>query len=101
MSPPEGPNPEHRSNNAILCFGIGAGLAALAWFLGVGSVMAAALSGGNPAVVVGSVFAALALVFAAGAGFVMMLAGGVWMIVQVIADQRGEPSEKRYRDVER
>jgi len=57
--------------------------------------------GGNPAVVVGSVFAALALVFAAGAGFVMMLAGGVWMIVQVIADQRGEPSEKRYRDVER
>jgi hypothetical protein len=101
MSPPEGLNPEHRSNNAILCFCIGAGLAALAWFLGVGSVMAAALSGGNPAVVVGSVFAALALVFAAGAGFVMMLVGGVWMIVQVIADQRSEPSEKRYRDVER
>ena len=42
MSQPEQPNPEHRSNNAILCFCIGAGLAALAYVLGIGAVLGAA-----------------------------------------------------------
>ena len=101
MSPPEGPNPEHRSNNAILCFCIGAGLAALAWFMGVGSVMAAALSGGDPGLVVGGAIAAIGLVLASIAGGVLMLIGTIWMVIQVIADQTGEKSEKRYRDVER
>jgi hypothetical protein len=94
-------NPEHRSTNAILCFCIGAALAFLAWFLGVGSVMAAALSGGDPAVVVGSMLAAIGLALLAFCGFIMMVVGGVWMFIQVVADQRGEASEKRYRDVER
>lgn len=101
MSPPEGPNPERRSNNAMLCFCMGVGLAALAWFLGVGAVMGTALSGGDPAIVVGSVFAVIGLVLAAVAGGLMMAIGGVWMIVRVIADQRGDASEQRYRDVER
>ena len=101
MNQPEGRNPEHRSTNAILCFCIGAGLGFLAWFLGVGTVIGAALSGGDPAVVVGSAFAAIGLVFAGAAGGVLMLIGGIWMVIQVIADQRGEASEKRYRDVER
>jgi hypothetical protein len=30
-----------------------------------------------------------------------MLIGTIWMVIQVIADQTGEKSEKRYRDVER
>jgi hypothetical protein len=102
MSPPEPPrNPEHRSTNAILCFCIGAALAGGAWFFGVGTVMAAAFSGGDPAMMVGSVMAAIALVLASVAGAVLMLVGTIWMVVQVIADQRGEASEKRYRNIER
>ncbi len=101
MSQPEGKNPEHRSNNAMLCFCTGAGLCALAYFLGIGAVLGAALSGGNPAVVVGSAFAAIGIVLMGLAGFVMMVIGGVWMILRVIADQTGDASEKRYRDVER
>lgn len=102
MSPPEPPrNPEHRSTNALLCFCIGAALAFLAWFLGVGSVMAAAVSGGNPAIIVGSMISAIGLVVLVLCGFVLMAVGGIWMVVQVIADQRGDASEKRYRDVER
>ncbi len=101
MSPSDAPNPERRTTNAILCFCLGAGLAALAWFLGVGGVVAAALTGGDPALIVGSIIAAIALVLLTVSGFVLMLVGGVWMVIQVIADQRGEASEKRYRDVER
>lgn len=101
MSPSEAPNPERRTTNAILLFCIGAGLCILAWFLGVGSVIAAALAGGDPAMVVGGIFAAISLTLAIVVGGLLMLIGGIWMLVQVIADQRGEASEKRYRDVER
>lgn len=102
MSPSEPPrNPEHRSTNALLCFCIGAALAFLSWFLGVGTVMAAAFSGGNPAVVVGSMISAIGLVVMTLIGVLLMGVGAVWMFIQVIADQRGEASEKRYRDVER
>ncbi|MGH6951873.1 MAG: hypothetical protein ACREH4_13480, partial [Vitreimonas sp.] len=72
-----------------------------AYFLGIGAVLGAALSGGNPAVVVGSAFAAIGLVLMGLGGFVMMAVGGVWMVLRVIADQTGDASEKRYRDVER
>lgn len=101
MKPSEGPNPERRTTNAILLFCIGAGLAGLAWFFGVGTVIGAAVSGGNPAVVVGGMVAAIGLVLASVVGGVLMLVGTIWMLIQVIADQRGEPSEKRYRDVQR
>lgn len=101
MNPSERPNPERRSNNALLCFCIGAGLCIAAYFLGIGAVIAAALSGGDPAALAGSVLAALALGLMGASGFVMLVVGGVWMIVRVIADQTGEQSEKRYRDVER
>jgi hypothetical protein len=102
MSPPEAPrNPEHRSTNAILCFCIGAALAGGAWFFGVGTVMGVAFTGGDPALAVGGIIAAIGLVLATIAGGVLMLVGTIWMVIQVIADQRGEASEKRYRDVER
>jgi hypothetical protein len=101
MSPPEGPNPERRSNNALLCFCIGAGLAALAYILGVGAVIGAALGGGDPAALAGSLIAAIGLGLAAVSGFILMLVGGIWMIVRVIADQNTDASERRYRDVER
>lgn len=101
MSQPEGRNPEHRSNNAMLCFCLGAGLAGLAYVLGVGAVFASIFSGGDAGVVVGSMFAAIGLVLLTLAGFVMMLVGGVWMVLRVVADQSGDANEKRYRDVER
>lgn len=101
MSPPEGKNPEHRSNNAMLCFCLGVGLIALAYFLGIGAIVGAALSGGDPALVVGSIFGAIGVALMGVVGFVLALIGGVWMFLRVVADQRGDASEKRYRDVER
>ena len=101
MNQPEGPNLERRSNNAILCFCIGAGLVATAYFLGIGAVIGAAVSGGNVVAVAGGLIAAFGLMLAGVSGFIMMLVGGVWMVVRVIADQTGDASERRYRDVER
>lgn len=101
MNPSEGRNPEHRSNNALLCFCIGIGLSGLAYFMGVGTVIAAALSGGDPTVVVGGMLATIGLVLLGVSGCVLMLIGGVWMFLRVVADQTGDSSEKRYRDVER
>ncbi len=101
MSQSDGKNPEHRANNAILCFCLGLALAGGAYFLGVGAVLATALSGGDPAVVVEGALAAVALVLMGVAGFIMMLVGAVWMALRVIADQSGDANEKRYRNIER
>lgn len=101
MPQSEGKNPEHRSSNAMLCFCTGVGLIFLAQFLGVGAVFGAAMSGGDPAIAVGSLFAVIGLALMAISGFVLAAIGGVWMVLRVIADQRGDDSEKRYRDVER
>ena len=76
-------------------------MAGAAWLFGVGAVIGAAFSGGDPAVVVGSIVAAIGLSLLAGFGFLLMLIGGVWMLIQVIADQSGDAEGKRYRDVER
>jgi hypothetical protein len=100
MSQPDAPNPEHRSSSAMLCFCLGAGFCIIAYVLGIGAVIGAVLAGNDPAVVVGSIFAALAIGLLGFGGFLMMLIGGVWMLARVIADQRGG-EEKRYRDVER
>jgi hypothetical protein len=101
MSQPEKPNPEHRSSSAMLCFCLGAGLCIAAYVLGVGAVIGALIAGNDPALVVGGLFAVIGLALLGISGFVLMLVGGVWMIVQVIADQAGDSGEKRYRDVER
>lgn len=101
MSQPEAPNPERRSTGAIICFGAGAAMATLAWFLGVGGVMAIAMAGGDPAATVGGIAMVLGLVGMTVLGIILMVVGGIWMVGQVVADQRGEPSEKRYRGVER
>lgn len=101
MSPSEGRNPEYRSNNALLCFCIGAALCILAYFAGVGAVMAAVLSGGDPTLVVGGMLATVGLVLLGASGFVLMVVGAIWMFVRVIADQTGDATEKRYRDIER
>ena len=100
MNPSDAPNPEHRSNNALLCFCIGAGLSIGAYFLGIGTVIATLLSGGDPALMLGGVFAAIALGLLGVSGVILTLIGGVWMIIRVIADQRGD-NEKRYRNVNR
>lgn len=94
-------NPEHRSSAPMLLFCTGAGLGILAYFLGVGAVIGVVISGGDPAIVVGSMLAAVSLGLALVIGFLLMLIGGIWMIGQVIADQSGGAEEKRYRDVDR
>jgi len=100
MNPSNPPNPEQRSNNALWVFCTGAGLCIAAYFLGIGAVMAAVFSGGDPAVVIGSMFGVIGIVLMGVSGFVLALVGGVWMVLRVIADQTGE-NEKRYRDVNR
>ncbi len=98
----ETPNPERRSDAALLCFGIGVALAGLSWLLGVGSVLTAALSGGSPVAIAGSVAAMIALLICGALGFVFMAIGGLWLVVRVIMDQRQEQARDRYsRDVER
>jgi len=93
----EPPNPEHKSNNAMLCFCIGAGLAALSWFLGVGSAFSAAFAGGLASAAVG-VVGGVALIFAAFSGVILMAVGAIWILIRVIADQSGGD---RYKDVQR
>jgi hypothetical protein len=101
MSDPESRSPEHRSNNAVLCFCIGAALAGAAYFFGIGAVIGAAFTGGDPALAVGGVLAAIGLMLLGVSGFILMAVGGVWMVVRVIADQNTDKEEARYRKVER
>ena len=101
MSPPESPNPEQRSNAALLCFAIGAGLVVLAWFLGVGGVMTTVLSGGDPVAMAGGIGLIIALPLTMIAGLILLLVGGVWMLARVVADSREGADKERYRDVQR
>lgn len=101
MKPSDAPNPERRSTNALLCFCIGAGLCIVAYVLGIGAVIGAAFSGGDPILIAGSLFSAIAIGAAGLFGSIMMVIGGIWMFIQVLADQSGGAEEKRYRDVER
>lgn len=101
MSLPDGKNPEHRSNNAMMVFCTGAALCVLAYVLGIGAVIGAALSGGDPAIVVGSLIGAIGVALLGVIGFLMTIVGGVWMFVRVIADQSADAAEQRYRNIER
>jgi hypothetical protein len=101
MSPPNAPNPERSSNVAIWLVCGGIGLAILSWFLGVGAIMALALSGQeDPHVIIGAAFGAIGVLLLGALGVLLTIIGGIWMLAQVIADQRGG-EESRYRDVER
>jgi apolipoprotein N-acyltransferase len=100
MNQLDAPNPEQRSNNAMLCFGIGLGLLGLSWLLGVGAVFTAALSGGLAGVAMGFV-GALVLMLAACSGVTLMLIGVIWIVIRVVSDQTGDESRQRYKDVQR
>jgi hypothetical protein len=96
----ETPNPERRSNAAMWCLSIGVALMVVSWFLGVGGVISAAASGGDPWVLGGGVFALALMALCLVGGGVLSLVGIVWIFVQVIADARGEDKD-RYKNVER
>ena len=98
MSQPEAPNPEQKSNNAMLCLCIGLGLLVLSWFLGVGTAFTAAMSGGLSGIAMG-VIGGVVLMLAACSGAFLVFVGIVWTILRVIADQRG--ARDPYRDVQR
>jgi hypothetical protein len=95
------PNPERRSDSALLCLCIGVGLLFLAQLLGMGAAMSAALSGGSPVAVAGGLGAFVGVVFAAVLGIILSVVGAIWIAVRVIADQTGDKEERRYRNVER
>lgn len=101
MTEPEPPNPEQRSNGALLCFAIGAGLVVLSWFLGIGGVLTTAFAGGDPAATAGGIGMLIALPLTALAGMILAVVGSVWMLARVVADSRDDGDEKRYRDVQR
>jgi membrane protein implicated in regulation of membrane protease activity len=100
MVQPKAPNPERRSNSALLCLCIGMGLVCLAWFLGVGGMIGMAFEGGAPAA--GGLIALILLPLTGIVGAIMASFGAVWLIVRVIADQRQDHAKERYsREVER
>lgn len=101
MPQAEKPNPEHRSSSAMLVFCFGVGLCILAYFLGIGAIMGAAFSNGDPAAIFSTLLGGIGVVLMGIVGFIIAVIGGVWMVVQVIADQAGNSEEKRYRDIER
>jgi hypothetical protein len=96
----EPPNPERRSNNAMICFCTGLGLLVLAWFMGVSTAFTAALTGGLAGAAMG-VAGAIALMLAACAGVVLMLVGLIWIVLRVIADQTRDEAKQRYKNVQR
>lgn len=98
----EAPNPERRSNAALICFCVGAVLCTLAYVLGLGTVIAVASAGQNPAAAVGGVVSAVLLGATGLFGALLMLIGVIWLFARVIADSREEHDRERYsRDVER
>lgn len=103
MSPPDAPNPERRSDAAILCLLIGAGLIGLAWLLGLGGVLAMAISGAGagPGLLAGGLASLIVLPLTAAAGFMLLVVGAIWLFVRVVADSREDHVRDRYRDVER
>lgn len=95
-------NPERRSDSAVLCFSIGLGLMALAWFLGFGGALSVMLSGAWTPAVAGSIMMFLLVPVTGLLGALFAAVGLVWMVVRVIVDQRGDHKTDRYsRDVER
>lgn len=98
----ETPNPERRSDGAVWCFSIGAALGAVCYFLGIGTVMTMAFTGGDPGAVLGGVIGAIFIGIAGVVAAVLMLVGVIWMLARVIADSREEAAKERYsREVQR
>ncbi|MFZ4121035.1 MAG: hypothetical protein ACOYKM_05160 [Caulobacterales bacterium] len=100
--PKEAPNPERRSNAALMCLFIGLAMMGVAWLLGVGGVLTLALAGeGDLAAAAGGTAGLILLPLAAVLGFLFAVVGSVWLAIQVIADQTGAHHKDPYRDVER
>jgi hypothetical protein len=101
MSEQEAPNPERRSDNAVLLMSVGIGMAVLAWVLGAGGVFTAMLAGDRPEAVAGGLIAFLCLPILAIGGALLALIAVIWIIVRVIVDSREAHAKERYSDVER
>lgn len=92
-------NPETRSNGALWTLVLGLALGALAYALGVGALLTAVFTGGDPVGIAGSIGMAIAVPLTFVVGVILAIVGGVWMIIQVIADSRAP--DRYSRDVER
>ena len=101
MNPGEAPNPERRSNAALMCLVTGLGLVVLSWFFGFGAIIATTFSGGSAPLLAGGI-AALVLVPVMGVGgAILAVIATLWIIVRVVADSRDANAKERYRDVQR
>jgi hypothetical protein len=97
----ETPNPEKRSNGAMWCMAVGAGLLILSYILGIPSVIATAASNGDVVALAGGVTGLVVVIAAAIIGGLLTAVGAVWSLVQVVVDSRDENARERYKDVER
>ena len=98
----ETPNPERRSDSAVLCVSIGFGLIALSWFLGLSGALTAILSGIWTPALAGGLAAFIMVPVAGLCGALFVAVGLVWIVIRVIVDQRRDHATDRYsRDVER
>jgi hypothetical protein len=96
----EAPNPERRSNGAVLCVAAGVIILGACYFLGLGAALSLAWNG-ETGFNLAALGPALAVVAFAIAGVLLTLGGGIWMLVQVIADATQANATERYKDVER
>ena len=98
----DAPNPERRSDSAVLCLSIGFGLMALSWFLGLSGALTAIFSGGWTPALAGGLMAFILVPVAGLLGVLFCVVGIVWIVIRVIVDQRRDHATDRYsRDVER
>ena len=84
----------------MICFCTGLGLLVLSWFMGVGTAFSAAFTGGLAGAAMG-LTGAIALMLTACLGAFLAFVGVIWIVLRVIADQTGDESRQRYRDVQR
>jgi hypothetical protein len=96
------PNPERRSDAAVLCFSIGISLIALSWFLGLGGAVSLAFSGAWTPAEAGGIAAFILVPVTTVCGALFVAVGSIWIVIRVIVDQRRDHATDRYsRDVER
>jgi hypothetical protein len=101
MDPVEAPNPERRSDPALICLIAGAALVALAWVFGFGAMIATLLTGASAPALAGGIAALILAPVMGVGGAILIVVATIWIIVRVIADSREANSKERYRDVQR
>ena len=95
-------NPERRSDAAVLCLSIGAGLLVLSWLLGLGGALGVIVSGAWTPAAAGGVMGFILVPLTAVTGMLFGAVGFIWIVAHVLIDRGREAGGDRYsKDVER